>query len=156
MSSYLTNTQIETVLQNPYYTQSTTQSAIDYRLFRGRFNVTVHTLRFNLNSSFTETMMLNYLYNYLTSVYNLNTHLLATVDYDLLLGNNSSFYIWRANSNATIYNTNDIYFPFTYHNLYVFARQALKIHLPTLNMYFRTSNVNVIRPLAIVFSFVHI
>jgi hypothetical protein len=157
---YLTSTQVETLLQNPYFTQEMTHSAVEYRLFKGHLNVTVHTLRFNLIDGFTENMMINRLYTYLLSVYNLNTHVLATIDYDLLLENPnsdlSSFYVWRANSNAVHNNQNDIFFTFTYNNLYTIAKQALNYNLPNLNMYFRSSNVIVVRPIAIVFSFSNI
>jgi hypothetical protein len=157
---YLTSTQVEFLLQNPYYTQEMTQSAIEYRLFRGHLNATVHTLRFNLIDVFTENMMIDRLYTYLLSVYNLNTRVLATIDYDLLLENSgldvSSFYVWRANSNAVNNYRDDIFLTFTYNNLYAFAKQALNINLPNLNMYFRSSNVIVVRPIAIVFSFINI
>jgi hypothetical protein len=157
---YLTSHQVETLLQNSYFTQAMTQSAVEYRLYRGHLNVTVHTLRFNLIDAFTENMMINQLFTYLSSVYNLNTHVLATIGYDLLLENPnsdlSSFYIWRANSNAVHNYQDDIFFTFTYNNLYVFAKQALNYSLPNLNMYFRSSNVIVVRPIAIVFSFINI
>jgi hypothetical protein len=162
---YLTQSQVDTILQTSYFTQPVTQSAVNYVLYRGHLNVTVHTLRFNCIDSFNENMVLQHLHTYLMSVYSLNTHIIASINYDLLLknpnSNPSSFYLWRANSNAVHqYHRNslmtEIFFPLTYGNLYQFARRALTVDIASLNVKFRESNVTVVRPIAFVFSFANI
>lgn len=156
---YLNQHQLDQILKTPFFSQLHTHNVIKYVLYRGKFNVVVHTVRFNFTSQFSENTMFQYLYSYLLSVFPINTHVLGTIEYDLLLedstSNPKSYYIWRANSNASHINNAivEIFFPLSYNNLYRFAENALNVRIPELNVYFKNSHVKINRLVAIVFTF---
>lgn len=156
---YLNKNQLDQILKSPFFSQLHTHNVIKYALYRGKFQVVVHTVRFNLTDQFSENIMYQYLYSYLLSNFSLNTHVLGTIEYDLLLEDPSSdpksYYIWRANSNASHINNAavEVFFPLSYNNLYRFAENVLNVHLSNLNIHFRNSNVKINRIVAIVFTF---
>lgn len=158
---YLTAAQVRSILDVPYFTQQATDSVIEYANYRGRFNAKVYTVRFNLTENFDQTFMNRFLINNLLVHFPLNTRLLGSVQYDLLLHNptdeENSFYIWRANSNQS--NTQigpETMFFFSYNNIFRIIQKAAQIHIPSLNIFFSTSNVVIERVIAIVFSFVKV
>lgn len=156
---YLTPAQVQSILESPYFTQQATDSVIEYANYRGRFNAKVYTARFNLTENFNQTFMNQFLINNLLTHFPLNTRLLGSVQYDLLLHNptDNSFYIWRANSNQN--NTQigpETMFFFTYNNIFRLIQNAAQIHIPDLNIFFTASNVIIDKVIAIVFSFVKV
>jgi len=157
---YLDRHQLNLVLQTPFFTQPVTENVVDYVLYRGHLNAKVHTLRFNLIDGFDENRLIQHVLAYLMRHYKLQTKLLGSINYDLLLSepNTGSSYIWRANSNSSFAGTggSELYFELTYNNVYRFVRDAARIHVSDLDIYFRSSNVVVERILAIVISFVKI
>jgi len=155
---YLNFNQLQSILTNNYFTQPVTTSQTSYVYYRRRMNVIVHTMRFNLTPTFTENFMIQTVIGYLMHHFTLNTSILASIQYDLLLShqnNEDSYYIWRANSNSSRINTSeDTMFSLTYNNVFRFVQSAHQVDIPTLNIHFETSNVVIDRALAIVFSFV--
>jgi hypothetical protein len=156
---YLTENQVNQILNNSYFSQPVTESVVLYDFYRGHVNATVHTLRYNLTREYNEENMIQHVLAYLMSQFPLNSTLLVSVNYDLLLGdvNSQSFYIWRANSNARSFNENEEFsMVLTYDNVYRFVTGTSQIHIPDLNINFRDSKVVIKKALAIVFSFVQI
>lgn len=156
---YLTETQLQQILTNSYYTDFVTQSVVDYAMYRGHLSATVHTLRFNVgHANHTLDNVMQHIVTHLMTSYDLNTQLLGSVSFDLLLTHqpDKTFYIWRANSNSSSRFQNETFMPLTYNNVYRFVTNALNVHIPDLNIFFRNSTVTVERVLAIVFSFVTI
>jgi hypothetical protein len=155
----MTETQVQQILQNPYFSNLSTQSTVNYVLYRGHYNATVHTLRFNNTNRLNNTNLLQQIATYLFSQFDMNTYLLCSISYDLLLVDPStnSYYIWRANSNARSVNvTQDVYFILTYANLNRFINNAMHVYIPDLNIHFQSSNVVVNRIISYVFSFVKV
>lgn len=140
---FVTDAQLQIILQNPYYSQPQTENTTNYVFYRGHMNATVHTLRFNVIASFTEEYMIQTVLTYLINLYDLGTELLGSVSYDLLLENpkTKSYYVWRANSNSSL------------HRL---VNTAYNVHVPDLNIYFHSSNVKVSRLLAVVLNFIKV
>lgn len=156
---YLTEAQLSLLLNDAYFTLPATDSAVTYAVYRGHVNATVHTIRFNITTTFSEEFMIEHTISYLMSQIPFNTKVLGAINYDLLLKDPNStlpsYYIWRANSNARSFDAqNELLFTLTYDNIYRFIFNAHQIHIPDLNINFRSSNVVVNKPLAIVFSFV--
>ena len=156
---YLTEAQLNIILNSSFFTVPFTESVVTYRFYRGRTNATVHTLRFNWINEFNRDVMLQQLITYLMTYFPLNSTLLGSINYDILLVNPGSepksYYVWRANSNAHSFNEeNETRFVLTYDNVYRFATNALNVNIPDLNINFQTSNVQVEKIVAIVFSFV--
>ena len=156
---YLTEAQLNSILNSSFFTVPFTQSVVNYRFYRGRTNATVHTLRFNWTNDFNRDVMLQQLITYLMTHFPLNCTLLGSINYDILLVHPSSepksYYVWRANSNAHSFNEeNETRFILTYENVYRFATNAANVHIPDLNINFETSNVRIEKIVAIVFSFV--
>jgi hypothetical protein len=156
---YLTENQLKTILQAPYFTQPVTDSAVNYALYRGVYNASVYTVRLNLTTVFDENFILQQLMNRLLSRYTFNTKLLCMCGYDLVLvdsnSNPKSYYLWRANSNKVHFDAmHESSFSLTYDNVYRFILNNMyNVHLPSLNINFRHSNVVIDRAIAVVFSF---
>lgn len=154
---YLTENQLQLILNNSFFTQPVTVNKVKYAYYRGRLNAEVHTLRFNVNDpNFNNNFLIQHAMDYLFANFPMNTQLLGSISYDLILvnPNNDSYYIWRANSNSTrVDDSQDTKFALTYNNAYRFLTQGANIDVPTLNINFQTSNVSVERAIAIVFSF---
>jgi hypothetical protein len=156
---YVTETQLQQILQNPYFSNRATQSVVNYVLYRGHLNATVHTLRFNNTHQLNNTNLLQQIATYLFSQFDMNTYLLCSISYDLLLVDQqtNSYYIWRANSNArSVSVTQDVYFILTYANLNRIINNAMHVYIPDLDIHFQSSNVVVNRIISFVFSFVKV
>jgi hypothetical protein len=163
---YLSEHELNAILQTPYYSQPYSTSFVNYTFYRGRYNANVLTVRFNVqNDMFNETFIQGILLTQTEDHYGLDTNLRVSVFYDLVLENNPvneneerSFYIWRANSNRRAFNdeSDEIFMSFNVPNLIQWVRQALQVHLPDLNVNFEHSNVTINRLLAVVFTFVNV
>jgi hypothetical protein len=163
---YLSEHELNAILQTPYYSQPYSTSFVNYTFYRGRYNANVLTVRFNVqNDMFNETFIQGILLTQTEDHYGLDTNLRVSVFYDLVLENNPvneneerSFYIWRANSNRRAFNdeSDEIFMSLNVPNLTQWVRQAVQVHLPDLNVHFANSNVFINRLLAIVFTFVKV
>ncbi len=155
---YLTEQEVNSVLESSYYTDPVTETVYHYRSYRGRAYVNVFTLRFNITRSFNESFVARHLLERLPTQYALQSNILGSIQYDLLLVNadRTSFYIWRANSNRVHFNEQDeIRLSMSYANLMRFCQDSLRFHTPDLNAYFKSSNVSIDRVLALVYTFVN-
>jgi len=153
---YISENELQTVLQQSFFTNPVTYRKVKYRLYRGTFNTFVHTVRFNYRGNLNIDYLFQTVWNYLVSEYRQNTQLIASVEYDLLLNEplEQSYYIWRANSNAVDFNEeHEMALQLTQDNIYEFVENATQINLPNLEIFFRNSKVTIDRPIAIVFSF---
>jgi hypothetical protein len=103
--------------------------------------------------------MLDMLMKYVMNKFKENTDIIGIIDYDLLLVNNidpnaPSYYIFTANSNQRVStNTKETRFLLTRDQLYLFARRALQINIPELEVDFKDSNLVISSVIAIVFTF---
>ncbi len=156
---FLNENQLENVLSNSLFTEPYTESVVHYEFYRGQLNTTVHTLRFNFNANLNEEFILQILVRYLFTHFDPSTPLVASINYDLLLqefngSRSNSYYVWRANSNAVHYSSdNEVVLSLTHNNIFRFVQNCTQVHLPSLDIYFQSSSVVINRPLAIVFSF---
>ena len=137
-----------------------TVTNVHYEIYRDLSNVNVSTLRFNLNSNeFNEDRMINMLMDYVMNEFQENHDIIGIIDYDLLLVNNMdpnapSYYIFTANSNQRVSSsTKETRFLLTRDQLYLFARRALQINIPELEIDFKDSNLVISSVIAIVFTF---
>jgi hypothetical protein len=137
-----------------------TVTNVHYEIYRDMSNVNVSTLRFNLNSNeFNEDRMINMLMDYVMNEFQENHDIIGIIDYDLLLVNNMdpnapSYYIFTANSNQRVSSsTKETRFLLTRDQLYLFARRALQINIPELEIDFKDSNLVISSVIAIVFTF---
>jgi len=151
--------ELNAVLSQPFFTLPMTVNLASYQYYRGRSQVKVLTLRFNLTPSFDERSMVRNVLNVLDEYFNLQTRILGSMRYDLVLCNQQSdpptYYIWRANTNhAEFDENNEISINFTHANVLRFCQNAANVNIPDLNIYFDASNVVIDRCLAIVLSFV--
>ncbi len=154
---YLNQHQLNAILQSPYYALPMTENMTDYMSYRGRQNVRVLTIRFNMIPTFDENTMIQTILNMLTNHFPIDARLLASINYDMLLCDpqQESFYIWRANTNQAHYNVSqEIPLILNYANVFRFCQNSSHVHVPDLALNFRTSNVVIDRMLAIVFTFV--
>ncbi len=154
---YLNQHQLNVILQSPYYALAVTENVTDYGFYRGRRNVRVLTLRFNLIATFDENRMIQSIFTTLLNYFPLDARLLGSVNYDLLLCDPElqSFYIWRANTNQAHYNVSqETPFVLNYANVYRFCQNSSHVHVPDLAINFRSSKVVIDRILAIVLTFV--
>ena len=148
------------ILKKPWFTDLMTVTNVHYEIYRDMSNVNVSTLRFNLNSNeFNEDRMINMLMDYVMNEFQENHDIIGIIDYDLLLVNNidpnaPSYYIFTANSNQRVStNTKETRFLLTRDQLYLFARRALQINIPELEIDFKDSNLVISSVIAIVFTF---
>lgn len=154
---YLTEHEANVVLSQPYYSLPVTENVFDYRSYRGRAKVTVYTLRYNITPNFDQLFLTQNLLDRLTSRFSMHVKVSCSVQYDLLLVDETrrSYYIWRANSNRTNFSDNEeISLSITYANLLRFCQESLRFHTPDLNAYFASSSVSIARVLSIVYTFV--
>lgn len=155
---YLTEPQLQQILSSAYFTQPVTKSVVKYVLYQGKLNAVVHTIRFNLNADVNENFIIQHVLNYLMENFAMNTRLMGSINYDLLLVDSNSeiksYYLWRANSNSVHFNAaEEIPFYLTYNNVYQFITNCTRVNIPELNIQFQSSNVVIDRPIAIVLSF---
>lgn len=154
---YLNQTQLTTILNSPYWALPVTENMTNYSLYRGRQNVRVLTIRFNLIATFDETRMIQTLMTMLTNYFPVESRLLSSVNYDLLLcePQSKSYYIWRANTNQALFNVSqETPLKLNYANVFRFSQNSSNVHVPDLSLSFRQSNVVIEKILAIVFTFV--
>ena len=155
---YLDENQLKALLDTPYYSVPCTESWIHYELYRGQYNTSILTLRFNITDSFSEELILDTLLEKIIMYFPLNSRILASVNYDLVLrdpdSNPTSFYIWKANSNQHRFDQNtEIVLVNNPANLARYARGIPFENVSDLNINFRNSQVIVDRLLTVVCSF---
>jgi len=164
---YLTQFEVDAILQHPYFTVPFTEDVTNYILYRGRLHANVLTLRFNITRTFNETYMLAMCVERVLEHYVVNTPLRMSILYDLLLEGPSAdndddsdvrqYYIWRANSNRRTFNDdNEIIMSVNMAELNRHCRNAANIHLPDLDVHFKSSKITIQRLIAIVFTFVEV
>jgi hypothetical protein len=159
---FLTQSEADLVLNLPQFSVPVTESSVDYTFYRGgKKKTSVLTVRFNLTPAFARSYMLSYLQDRLTShPYTLQSRVVASVHYDLLLRNladedrTKTYYIWRAHTNhATLNVDQETTLTINHANITRFCQTATDVNPADLNANFITSAVVVDRVLAIVFSF---
>lgn len=155
---YLTEPQVNDILNSPFFREPSTETIVRYGLYRGHLNVIVYTYRFNLvNETFNANAIRTHLTQSLMSQFTAGTRLLTSIDYDFLLTNEetNSFYIWRSNSNAVHFDSNnETTILLTHDNIYRLVENATRINLALLNLNFESSAVKISKVLALVFSFI--
>ena len=118
----------------------------------------MYTLRFNFLPSFDEDFMLQNVTTKLMSSYPMQTRLLGSFQFDLLLCNHEAnpptFYIWRSNSNQRNFDeAHEILFSLNYANTHRFVQTVVQNNFNDLNTNFINSKVTIERPLSVVLSF---
>jgi hypothetical protein len=138
------------ILKKPWFTDLMTVTNVHYEIYRDMSNVNVSTLRFNLNNSdYSENRMLDMIMKYVMNKFKENTDIIGIIDY-----NAPRYYIFTANSNQRVStNTKETRFLLTRDQLYLFARRALQINIPELEIDFKDSNLVISSVIAIVFTF---
>lgn len=158
--SYLTETQVASILKTDHFSSPYTETITKYSLYRGRTNTNVLTLRFNLTGSneFRLSKVHNILLQRVSFHFPSISELLTSVDYDLLLQDSSnskaSYYIWKANSNRHQFDqTRESVLAVNPTSLFHFVETLYLRDIDELNVYFTNSNVIVVQVLAVVCSF---
>jgi hypothetical protein len=132
---------------------------MEYTFYRGNKKARLHTISFNLVPTFSRSFMTNYLQDRLTSSpYQLQSTILASVQYDLVLCNINAipktFYIFRSNTNRTTLNVDhQVNMSITIDNINRFCENVTNVNIADLDSNFITSDVTVDRILSIVFTF---
>ena len=130
-----------------------------YFFYHGSKQVSLLTVHFNMTSNFCDSFMTTYLQDKLTTTpYQLQSRILASVHYDLLLCNGNAtpktFYIWRSNTNRTTLNVDhQVNMTITYANINRFCENVTNVNLSDLQVNFVSSDVTVDCILVIVFTF---
>jgi hypothetical protein len=155
---YLTHAETQALLKEPYYTRPVTEHFVHYELYRSKLNSNVYTVRFNVKRNFDDETMKNFLLENVLKKFKLGTRLLASINYDVLLvdpnADPASYYLWRANSNLASFDLDtEELINLSYNTLYRFIQNAATVDLPSLSLFFATSNVLIDRLCAIVFCF---
>ena len=155
---YLNENQLKALLEAPYFSSPSTESWIHYEFYRGQLDTSVLTLRFNITDTFSENFILDTLLEKIIMYFPLNSRILASLNYDVVLrdpeSNPVSFYIWKANSNQHCFDRNtEIVVVNTYANVARYARGIQFDNINDLNINFRHSRVIVDRLLSVVCSF---
>ena len=155
---YPTREQIDVYLNQPLFSDEYTESSKKYVFYRGKLNVTVFTLRFNYLPTFSEDLLFQIVSTKLMSMYPIQTRLLGSFQYDLLLCNNDAnpktYYIWRSNSNQRNFDeAHEILFSLNYVNTHRFVQAVVQNNFNDLNTNFLNSKVTIERPLSVVLSF---
>ena len=156
---YISESNLITVLEHPFYTNTITENLSSYSLYRDRYNVSVYTIRYNLLPDFSKDDMIHEIINKVKKQFPKDQQVIGMIDYDLLLiaddTDPKSYYIWRANSNHRLnLDTNETIVTLNHHSLFNFIRDSALVNVPTLNANYRHSKVSIERVLAIVFTFV--
>lgn len=159
----LNRQQMNHLLNSPHYSLPWTESYVLYRLYRGKKQTGVMTLRVKWDQHPSFIKMLNLLEERLLNIFPKHAQLVASIDYDLLLRDSNrspeSFYIWRANSNRRQFDYHhheEIVFNLNFHHLREFVQTMLNIDMNQLNINFINSSVVVDRVLFVVCSFMQI
>jgi hypothetical protein len=134
---------------------------VNYALYQGKINATVHTLRFNCNETFDPLTVRAKVYQYLTEHFQTNAVLLGSISYDFLLvdpkQDSNSYYIWRSNSNAVHFTAHEeSYFTLSYMNVANFVRSIFSMDASSFDVNFENSKVVIDRILAVVLTFLKI
>ena len=157
MTGYLTLQELNQLLQHERFTQFESFHVHRYALYRGRMNATVLTCRYNIESpQFTQDRMIESVIQRTMQQFANEQRIVGLIEYDIVLRkpNRDSFYIWRANSNVARHLPNaEQNLAVDFDELFLYIRNALLIHPVDLNVYFSTSNVNIEKIIAIVFTF---
>jgi hypothetical protein len=159
---FLNESEVELILKQPIFSTPVTESDLTYTFYRGRKSVNLLTIRFNMTPSFNESWMTSYLQDRLTSSpFQLQSQLLASVHYDLLLCDQNvsppSYYIWVSNTNRTTLDVDtQTQMTITYDNISRLTEHVTNVNLSDLQQTnFINSDITVDRVLAIVFTFEH-
>ena len=158
---FLTESEVNAVLQNSMFSSPVTESDVTYAFYRGMKQANLLTIRFNMIPSFQSSFMVAYLQDKLTSApYQLQSRILISVHYDLLLCNVNAtpktYYIWRSNTNRTTLNVDhQLNMTISYANIERFCENVTTVSLSDLDSNFISSDVTVDRVLAIVFAIEH-
>ena len=158
MSSYLSREELHQLLQTEWFTQFQSVHVHNYAYYRGRVNATVLTLRYNISSNeFSEENMIDSVIQTTIQQFPNEQRVVCMIDYDLVLmkPDESSFYIWRANSNTHRNLPNAEHeILLNYNNLYLFCQNAANINPSDLNTFFISSNIIIKKIVAIIFTFI--
>ena len=156
---YLSAHELIPLLADAYFVVPVTETTIDYVYYRGRYEVEVTTLRYNLRPNFSYAVMRNHLYARLCSLFpNNRRKIMGAIAYDLLLVDDdtppASYYIWKANSNQRNFDESKEYsFYVNQNEFHRFFSLIENQQMGDLNMEFRSSKVRIDRALTIVLSF---
>ena len=159
VNMFLTEIDIQYILQKSFFSNPMTESDLTYQFYRNRKNIELYTARFNIIPSFSIDTMIASLQHSLFERYSLNTPLHVNIMHDLLLcdynATPNSFYIWRANSNRTVFDMDntDIKMDLTQDNIIKCCNSAVNYSLNDFDVFFHDSKVTVVRVLSIVLAF---
>lgn len=154
----LTLDQVNRILSTSHYASSFTETWTQYRLYRGRLNTSVLTLRFNLTLDPTVMFMTHVMENHLLTRFPRGSQVLVSINYDLLLRQSDgppSYYLWRANSNRHRFNKSEEFvLTLTTYHINAFIQRLIRgPNMNDLNINFINSKVVVDRVLFVVCSF---
>jgi len=158
---FLSENDVDIILKQPIFSLPVTESDLQYVFYRGQKSVNLLTVRFNFTPSFSQSWMTTYLQDRLTSPpFQLQSQLLASVHYDLLLCNKNvsppSYYVWVSNTNRTTLDVDkQTQMTITYDNISRLTENTTAINLSDLQVNFINSDITVDRVLAVVFTFEH-
>lgn len=155
---FLTEAEVDIVLSQPTFSLPVTESEVEYSLYRGHKQTRLITIRFNMIPTFSSSFMVAYLQDKLTSSpFQLQSQIVISVNYDLLLCNRNStpvtYYVWRSNTNRTTLNVDhEVNMTLSYANIARFCENVTNVNISDLQANFISSDVNVDRVLAVVFT----
>lgn len=158
---FLNESEVELVLKQPIFSLPVTESDITYHFYRGRKNVNLLTVRFNMTPTFNASWMRSYLQDRLTTrPFQLQSQLVVSVHYDLLLCDTKAspptYYIWVSNTNRTTLDVDQqTQMTITYDNISRLTENVTNVNVSDLQVNFINSDITVDRVLAIVFTFEH-
>jgi len=157
---YLTESEVNVLLQEPLFSLPVTEFKQNYQLYQGHRKVTPRTIRFNLVPNFEPSSYSGLFAGKINIILPVGSELSISVQYDFLLCNYNAtpktFYIWRANTNQTTLEKDDdidVKITLNYYNIKQICTNATSIDFDQLNINFVTSDVTIDRVLAIVFTF---
>ena len=158
MSNYLSRDELHQLLQTEWFTQFRSVHLHNYAFYRGRVNASVLTLRYNVSSNeFNEENMIDSVIQTAMQQFPNEQRVVSIIEYDLVLmnPNQSSYYLWRANTNVqrNLPNAEQI-ITLNYDNLFLFCQNAASVNPSDLNTFFRSSNIVIRNIVAIIFTFI--
>lgn len=158
MSGYLNREELHQLLQNPWFTQFYSVHINTYAYYRGKTNATVLTLRYNVNSrQFSQEAMIESVIRTTLQTFSSGQRVIGLIEYDLVLmqPDQSSFYLWRANSNVSRNLPNaEQNITLTYDNIYLFIQNAANVNPSDLNTFFISSNIIIRDIVAVIITFI--
>ena len=158
---FLTADEVQFILNKPFFSNPVTENDSVYVFYRGRQNIQLYTVRFNLIPSFSVRTMIATLQSSLFQRFPPHAPLHVTVMHDLLLCGDpkppSSFYIYRANTNRHVINPDEERYDFdmtlTLLNVINCCHSATEMNPSDFDIYFVNSSVTVHRVLSLVITF---